>query len=345
LTEAESGRYSGPLMSPDFQFAPSLPPAWVEGFLRGTSNPYDLLLESESPSLLDLGAGDLSFAEELVERYLPGLAERRKSLAVHAIDRIRTGSRLGAAYQPDKGRLERLGRHPPSDLQFRYWDNQDMFALGALPGLLPRYTIMSCHAPPTPTVAYEPTRVSRPLIDLHLQKTKGVFRKASVEGEDALEVLHGDRALLFPPWKFEIRGPLALLELLSAGADLAILAAVDNEVFWELLAQLVAEDRFRPRNVMFSPPVLREVFGELHRALMALPIGGAIALRDLAELRQDIPRVLEQDGSAHHAYGFRYVEIRRGALFDGLPASRTARLFKDMKEEQPPWMLLLVPDA
>jgi hypothetical protein len=330
-------------MALDPQSVPPLTSAWIEGFLRGTHNPFDLLLEANAPSLLDLGAGDLSFAGELVEQYLAPLSERHKPLTLHCVDRIQPGSQLGPAYQPDKSRLDRFRHHSP-DLHFHYWGSQDMFELGTLKGILPRYTITTCFAPPTPTVAYEPTRVSRPLIDAYLQKTKGTFRKVRVESEEALEVLHGSRALLFPPWKFEIRGPLALLDLLSQRGELGILAAVDNEVFWELLAQLLAEERFRPRNVMFGPSILREVFGELYRGLTALPVGGSLALRDLAELRQDIPRVLDINSQQNQSYRFRHVEIRRGALFNGLPASRTARLFKDMKEEQPPWMLILVPE-
>ena len=40
----------------------------IEQFLRDHHNPYELLLDAESPSLLDLGAGDLSFAEEVTTR-------------------------------------------------------------------------------------------------------------------------------------------------------------------------------------------------------------------------------------------------------------------------------------
>ena len=40
----------------------------IEAFVRSHSNPFDLLLNVDVASLLDLGAGDLSFATELVER-------------------------------------------------------------------------------------------------------------------------------------------------------------------------------------------------------------------------------------------------------------------------------------
>jgi hypothetical protein len=55
-----------------------------------------------------------------------------------------------------------------------------------------------------------------------------------------------------------------------------------------------------------------------------------------------IPRVLPVKTA--EGYRFRSVIIRRGALFQGLPASSTARRFRDMVEETPPWMITLVPD-
>ena len=330
-------------MSSDPQQNPTLTPAWIEGFIRGAHNPFDLLLEASAPSLLDLGAGDLAFAGEVVEQYLPRLRERQKSLTLHCVDRIQSGSQLGPAYQPDKTRLEQLRHHPPAGLHFSYWGNQDMLELGAHDEILPRYTIVTCFAPPTPTFAHEPTRVPPPVIEAHLRKTKGAFRKVRIEGEEALEVMHQGRALLFPPWKFEVHGPLALLDLLSRKGELCVLAAVDNEVFWELLSQILEEERFRPPDVIFNPSTLRQTFGDIYTKLASLPIGSSVALEDLTTLRKDIPRVL--NSSSHpDSYSFRHAQIRRGAIFEGMPASRTARLFKDMAEEQPPWMLLLVPE-
>jgi hypothetical protein len=72
--------------------------------------------------------------------------------------------------------------------------------------------------------------------------------------------------------------------------------------------------------------------------------GEAIDLATVVELRQEVPSVLGQSDDEKGSYRFRYVEVRRGALFEGVPASQTARLFSQMKEETPPWMLVLVPD-
>lgn len=323
--------------------ASTLTPAQVEQFVRDQRNPFDLLLTSEIASLLDLGAGDLSFAGELVEQYLPRLSQRQKSFTLHCIDRVQPGSKLGVAYQADPARLERLYEASSAGLQFYYWADQDMFALGTLKKVRPYYTIVTCQAPATPTFAYEPTRLSRSLIEEHLRKSKGLFRKVRVEGEEALEVLHEGRALIFPPWKFDTRGPLALLNLLAHRGKLGILSAVDNEVFWEILAQLLHDERFRPADQLFSPQNLPQIFGDVHAKLSALPVGGSVVLADLAELRKALPPALS-GSAAKSRYRFRYVEVRRGAVFEGMPASRTARLFKDMKEEATPWMLLLVPE-
>ncbi|MEW6542666.1 MAG: hypothetical protein AB1411_03550 [Nitrospirota bacterium] len=321
---------------------PPLAPDLVEAFVRSHRNPFDLLLETEQPSLLDLGAGDLSFVEELTGQYLPRLHESGRSLTVHGIDRLQPGSKLGGVLQADPGRLARLRHEGARGPQFQFWHGQDLFDLGRLKKLLPRYTIVTCHAPPTPTVAFEPTRLAPSVIDAHLRATKGRFRKVRVEGEEALEVLHGGRALLFPPWKFEIRGPLALLEVLARRGTLGVLSAVDTEVFWELLAQLLEDQQVRPRDVIFTQAILPQVFGVVYERLTALPVGGSVSLGELAPLRQALPSVL--DGPKGRPFRFRYVEIRRGAVFAGLPASRTARLFTDMKEEAPPWMLILVPE-
>jgi hypothetical protein len=182
------------------------------------------------------------------------------------------------------------------------------------------------------------------MIDAHLRETKGRSRKVRVEGEEALEVLDGGRSLLFPPWKFDIQGPLALLELLADKGQLCLLGAVDNEVFWEILSQLLADVRFRPRDVIFTPAILPDVFGSVHTSLNSLPIGRSLVLSDLADLREDLPRMLGTGPRGSWPYRFRHVEVRRGALFEGQPAGRTARMFKDMVQEAPPWMLILVPD-
>lgn len=311
----------------------------IEQFLRVHRSPYDLLLETDSPSLLDLGAGDLSFIDELVAQYLPRVKGRGKTMTVHGLDRLRPGSTFGGPLHADPGRLTRLQQ--ADQLNFRFWGGVDMLAPAPLPDLLPRYTLVTCHAPATPTFALEPTRLSPAVIDRHLRQTKGEFRTVREGGEEALEVLHRGRALLFPPWKFEIRGPLALLDAMARRGELCVLAAVDSEVFWEVLAQLVADPGVRPADTILTPALIAKLFGTIHRRLMALPVGGSVLLSDLAELRADLPCVLGQPGGL---YRFRSVEIRRGAVFPGMPASSTAHRFNEMVEESPPWCLILVPE-
>ncbi len=322
----------------------SLTPAQIEDWGRRCRNPFDLLLEAEVASLLDLGAGDLSFALEVIEQYLPTLREQHKDLVLHAIERLKPGSKLGAFLHADQASLKRL-RQPTLALQFRFWADQDMFDLHKAKGLWPRYTMVTCHAPATPTFAYEPLRLSNSLIEDHVTQTKGDFRKVRVHGEDAVEVLHGDRSLVFPPWKFEIRGPLALLDVMSRRGKLCVLSAVDTDVFWEIVSQLVGDERMRPRDVLLTPTTLPDLFGKLYARLSRLPVGDSVELSELTDLRQQLPRVLrEPEDTQPRFYRFRSVQLRRGAVFQGIPAGRTARLFKDMSEEAPPWCLVLVPE-
>lgn len=318
--------------------------ALIEQFLRSSSNPYDLLLIADVVSLLDLGAGDLSFASELADQYMPRLQREGKELILHCVDRLRPGSRLGGRLQVDADRLHRLRAYPVPGLRFRFWGNQDMFALETAKGIWPRYTVVTCHAPATPTFAYEPRRVSGPLIEEHLRKTKGVFRRIRFEGEDALEVLHGGERLTFPAWKFEIRGPLALLDLMSRRGKLCLLSAVDTEVFWELLSQLLEDERVRPPDVIFTQSGLVNLFGDVYERLSGLKIGESAILSDLTDVRSALPRVLGDLGMHEPFYRFRYVEIRRGAVLEGLPSSSTARMFTNMTAESTPWFLILVPD-
>jgi hypothetical protein len=309
-------------------------PEQIEAYVREHPNPFDLLLQTDVASVLELGAGDLSFAAALVKQYLPPLESRGRELTVHCQDRLRPGSRVGGQFHADPQRLEPLIRHASRHLQFRFWGGQDMFELDAVRGIWPRYTIVTCQAPPNPAVAFEPSRVSYALIQEHLRKTKGDFQVVREEGEEVLEVRHAGRTLLFPPWKFDVRGPSAFLDLLSGRGRLSILSAVDTEVFWELLAQLLADPSVRPPDEFFTPPVIARVFGEVGEALQALPIGGSVILSDHAALRSE----------AGKRSRFRYAEVRRGALFPGVPASHTATLFPRMTEEPPPWFIVLVPE-
>lgn len=317
----------------------------VEAFVQSHVNPFDLLLEADVASLLDLGAGDLSFDTELVEHYVAPLQQRQRELILHAVDRLQPGSKLGGPLHPERERLN--GLRSRTGLSFQFYGNHDMFGLGQLDQagkLAPRYTIATCWAPATPTFAYEPTRLSQPIITQELQRTKGRFRQTLFSGEPALEVQHGDRALLFPPWKFEIRGPLALLDVLSRRGALCVLGAVDTQVFWEILAQLLEEDRYRPEDQPFTADNVPTLFGEVFERLSRLAIGERLNLADCAPLRRQMPRTLSLLPSQEPSYRFRSVQIRRGAVFPGMPASSTARRFSDMVEETPPWMVVLVPE-
>jgi hypothetical protein len=317
----------------------------IEAFVQSHSNPFDLLLEADVASLLDLGAGDLSFATELVELYVAPLQQRQRELILHALDRLQPGSKLGGPLHPERERLN--GLRSRTGLSFQFYGNQDMFDLGNLDQtrkLASRYTIMTCWAPATPTFAYEPTRLSEHIITQDLDRTKGTFRQTHYLGEPALEVQHGERALLFPPWKFEIRGPLALLDLLARRGLLCVLGVVDTQVFWEILAQLLDDVRYRPENQLFTSDNLPTIFGEVFERLSRLGLGETLNLSDYGSLRRQIPRVLSLLPTQDPSYRFRSVQIRRGTVFPGIPASSTARRFSDMVEELPPWMLILVPE-
>jgi hypothetical protein len=322
-----------------------LTPSEVEALVRELPNPFDLLLRSQSSSLLDLGAGDLSFAHELAAHYGPLLSQRLAPLVLHCIDRIDPSSRLGGPLHPDPSRLAGLRANP--DLEFRYVGDRDMFDLDELDRtqvLAPHYDIVTCWAPATPTFAYEPSRLSDSVIQDDLRRTKGDFRPVRIDGEPALEVHHETRFLLFPPWKFDIRGPLSLLQLMAMRGSLCILGAVDSQVFWETLAQLIKDSRARPADKLFTRQNLSEAFGEVYRRLSELPVGSGLDLGEIAELRHAIPVGSTTGGSRHGYLQFRHVTIRRGAVFPGMPASSTARLFDRMTEETPPWLVTLVPE-
>lgn len=316
----------------------------VEAFVKQNPSPYDLLLQVEKPSLLDLGAGDLSFGEELLDHYLPSVQQSGKALTLHAQDRLQPGSQLGGAYHADPERLRRFAQYPPDNLQFRFWGGVDMMDLSTRPHLLAQYTMVTCHAPATPTFAYEPTRLSPATIHSHLTKTKGDYRMARIRGEKALEVMHRGKSLTFPPWKFVIQGPLALLNLAARRGALCVLAAIDDEAFWEILAQLVEDPGMRPPDVVFTPETIPEIFGHVHQALSALKVGERCDLSEVAPLRQTLPAGTTPRERNPSTWRFRFVEIRRGAVFPGMPAGSTARQFRHMTEEVPPWHLVLVPE-
>ncbi len=324
---------------------PTVVPDTVDTFIREHHNPFDLLMEQFPASVLDLGAGDLSFAEELVTLYEPQVAAQHRPLILHCLDRLDPDSQLGGPLHAHPLRLNRLRSHP--DLQFRFYGDQDMFALDPLERdqrLASRYLIVTCWAPATPTFAYEPTRLSSTCLAEELRRTKGDSRPVRHGKESALEVRHAGRNLLFPAWKFDIRGPLALLELMATRGALCVLGAVDSQVFWEILSQLIEAPGVRPPDLVLSAETLPEVFGETYHRLSALPIGGSCMLSDLTPLRQSFPSVLRMPAGQMAPYRFRRVKIQRGALFKGIPASSTARQFQGMSEETPPWLLTLVPE-
>ncbi|MDF0675855.1 MAG: hypothetical protein P0120_16205 [Nitrospira sp.] len=316
----------------------------VEEAVRNLDNPFDLLRRTDVASVLEIGAGDLSFAEELVDLYGPELKQHHHPFIVHCLDRLDPRSELGGPLHANPERLQKFQRK--EGLSFSFFGKQDMFELGDLDRqelLAPRYTIATCWAPATPTFAYEPTRLSEIFIRNELERTKGEFHQVRFGKEQALEVLHAGRALLFPPWKFEVIGPLPLLSLLARRGSLCVLGSVDAQVFWELLAQLLEDPRYRPQDQPFDSVNLPKIFGEVYHILAGLQIGESIDLAEVAALRR---HYLQSASSAFIdcvAGHFRYVRISRGAIFPGTPASSTARKFSDMMEEAPPWMLTLVP--
>lgn len=327
---------------------PAMTSEEIEQRVRRTPNPFDLLLHADVASVLDLGAGDLSFAGELADLYVPELRRQNRRLVLHCLDRLHPRSQLGGPLHPEQNRLAALqAKLGPT---FAFFGNQDMFDLRDLDEhgkLAPRYTIATCWAPATPTFAYEPARLSQSVIAEDLRRTKGSFRHTRFQGESALEVRHGERTLLFPSWKFEIVGPLALLSLLAQRGSLCVLGAVDAQVFWELLAQLLDDPRYRPQDRPFTSENLPEIFGEIYRALDRLPIGDSIELADIGTLRRRLPPADPSTParrlSDSSRNSFRYILLTRGATFPDIPASSTARKFSAMAEEAPPWFLTLVP--
>ena len=312
----------------------------VEAAVRSHDNPFDVLLEADVASVVDCGAGDLTFAEKVVEQYLAPLERGGRVLILHAFDRLNPQEPFSTFVQADRDRLQQLRRRSSPALRFRYDGNRDMLDLASWRQACARYTIAVCNSPATPTFCYEPARLGDDAIRAHLRQTKGEFRRAKIKGREVLEVVHGGEKLTFPPWKFDVYGPLALLDLLSRKGKLCILSAVDMETFWEILSQLLPDDAARPAGVFFTESNVRQVFGEVYDQLLRLTIGQKMVL---PKVRQGIPRVLGDESKRGDTYGFRYVEIRRGAHFPGMPAGRTAYLFDQMRLEAAPWFLTLVP--
>ena len=304
---------------------PRTPSSQIEEIVRNQANPYDVLLSVDSPSVLDLGAGDLTFEQELIDLYFPRLQRHHQPLVLHAVDRLQPGSRVGGVYHADPHRKERLQGFADKEVGFRFWGGIDLVDLSKVKGLRPHYSLVTCHAPANPTFSFEPTRLSSDVIRAQLTKSRGEFRKRRVDGEEVLEVSHEGRMLTFPPWKFDVVGPLTLLDVMVRRGSVCILSAIDSEVFWETLAQLLADERYRPADVLFSPPTVKEIFGSIYTKLTQLPLGGRISLSELADVRTSLHRVIQRSDLDPEEYGLGYVEIRRGATFEGIPSSFTAQ--------------------
>lgn len=313
-----------------------------EDIIRGASNPYDLLRHTATPSLLDIGAGDLSFEQELVDHYVPHLRTQHTPLTVHAFDRLRPGSRVGGVYHKNVDRERYLHGFSPEELRFKFWGDMSLEAFSKVKGRLPRYTVSTCHAPANPTFAYEPRRLAPDIIQAHLQSSRGQYWQSRYEGEPVLEVSHQGRTLTFPDWKFDILGPLALLRFMAQQSYVGIMSAIDDEVFWEVLSQLLADDQFRPPDKIFTKALLPEFFGKVYEELSSMAVGERKDLSRLADLRDPMPLGIATKEGTHMPCRFRYVEIRRGAVFEGVPSSFTARQFSQMKEESTPWWVIMV---
>lgn len=136
--------------------------------------------------------------------------------------------------------------------------------------------------------------------------------------------------------------PLALLDLLERTAPVAVLGAVDDAVFWELLAQVVADPQARNSDSVFTEETRATLFGPLYHRLLALPVGAHLTLTGAADLRDTLPRIVGPTPAGLTPFSMRQVTIQRGATFSGAPSSLTAQRFADMTEEPPPWCLTLV---
>ena len=125
-------------------------------------------------------------------------------------------------------------------------------------------------------------------------------------------------------------------------SGVSVLSAIDDEVFWEMLSQLLDDDRFRPRNEVFTKALLPEIFGKVYEELSTMAVGERKDLSRLANLRDPMPFVGATKEDGQMSCRFRYVEIRRGAVLEGVPSSFTARQFSRMHEESTPWWVILV---
>lgn len=316
----------------------------LQALLQQSANPYDLLFHVSRPSLLDIGAGDLSFEQELVDYYRGNPLPNKPTLVLHAFDRLSPASKVGGVYHRNRDRERFLKSLPSQELQFRFWGDMELEVFTREKQRLPHYTMVACHAPANPTFAYEPSRLSTEAIEGHLRSTRGEYSRGKLDGEPVLEVSHRGRVLTFPYWKFEVLGPLRLLEFISRRAAVGVLSAVDDEVFWEILSQLLEDDRYRPPNQILESNVRRDVFGALYDRLHSLKPGERLDLSTMVKLRTDFSQSTRSDSKSMGQGGLSYLEIRRGAVWPGVPSSFTARQFHAMNEESEPWWIIMVWD-
>ena len=178
--------------------AEDLPTDKILQCLQESQNPYDVLLQATAPSLLDIGAGDLTFEQELVEQYVPALRVQSKALTLHAFDRLTPGSRVGGVYHKNQDREGYLKGFPSKDLRYQFWGGMDIEQFGQKKGVLPQYTMCTCHAPANPAFAVEPSRVDGKLIHDYLRSTRGESRLSRYEGEPVLEVSHQGKGTHVP---------------------------------------------------------------------------------------------------------------------------------------------------
>lgn len=80
----------------------------IERELRQRVNPFDLLRYADVASVLDIGAGDLSFAEELVDLYGRQSVQENRTFILHCLDRLDPRSRLGGPLHAEPERLRKL---------------------------------------------------------------------------------------------------------------------------------------------------------------------------------------------------------------------------------------------
>src|SRR2546427_4646450 len=155
----------------------------VEAAVRGKDNPFDVLLEADVASVVDCGAGDLTFEEMVVEQYLGPLERAGRAFTLHAFDRLDPQEPFGAFVQADRDRLQRLRRHPAPPLRFRDDGHRDILDPSTSRRDCARYTIAVCNSPSTPTFAYEPSRLGDDAIRAHPRHTKGEVRRVNGKGD------------------------------------------------------------------------------------------------------------------------------------------------------------------